>query len=135
MFFSFPYFTPKLFCFFRIRLLVCPCAFSSFLFEFFFSLFWNAIFWLHCLTQSQYLLSLPSCTSFFWFISSSCIIRFVCYFVFAFSSQLIPFACFFPFLSVFTCSRNFFTCSSSLNSHPGFVFLIKFFRGKPILSV
>ena len=56
MFTSFPYFAPKLFCFFIIRLLVCIGAFTpDFLVEFFW--FKNVPFCLYCFILSRYLFS------------------------------------------------------------------------------
>ena len=78
MFSSLPYFAPKLFCFFIIRLLVCLRAISLCLLVELFSLFWNVLFCLYCFILSQYLFSLPSFASSFWFISSSCFICFTC---------------------------------------------------------
>ena len=87
-----------------------------------FSLFWNILFWLYCLTLSRYLLSLPSFVNIFWFISSGCITWLICRLILMFSFQY-TLACF-PFPRC----HSFFTCPSSLISHPGFVFVFGFFR-------
>ena len=134
MFFLLLYFTPKLFCFPCARLLVCFHAFSTDLPVEFFSLFWNALFCLYCLTLSRYLLSFPSFTHIFWFISSSCIVRFVCCLVLVFSSQHILMC--FSFISTFAGCRNFFICSSSLITPPGFCISIWLhLRNHDLLSV
>ena len=115
MFFLFPYFTPKLFCFLCIRLLVCIWKFSNyFLVEFsFFILECPVFFFLHHLTMSRYLPRLPLFPNTFCLISS-CMVGHFCPFVFIFASQHIP-SCF-SFLSTFSCYRNFFTCPSNLIS-------------------
>ena len=98
IFFMFPYFTLKLFCFLWIRLLVCPRVFSAYLLvEFFLLLFWKILFWFYLLILFQYLLSLPSFVNIFGFISLCCIIRLACCFVLIFSFQIIP--VFFPSLT------------------------------------
>ena len=68
-------------------------------------LFWKVLFWLYCLILSQYLLGLLSFAKVFWFISVSCILRFVHCFVWAFLFHHIPM--YFPSLA--SCDRNFFT--------------------------
>ena len=119
----FPYFTPKLFCFLYIQLLVCTREISTYLLlEVFFCYFGISWFFLYCLTLSRYLLSFSSFANIFRFISSSWIVKFDNSFVLVFSSQHI--LVYFFFLSNFACCHNFFTCPSSLISHPGFVFLL-----------
>ena len=68
-------FYSKLFCFPRIRLLVCSCVISLYLQVDFFSLFWNVLFCLYCFTQSRYLFNHSSFANTCWFISS-CIVIF-----------------------------------------------------------
>ena len=118
----FPYFTSKSFCFFYIRLLVCSRAFSTYLLVEFSFVIWNALFCSHRLTLSLYLLNLSSFASIGWFIFSICIVWLVRCFTFVFSSHQII-ACFFS-LSTFDFCSNFFTCPSSLISHPGFVSIL-----------
>ena len=76
MFSWLPYFTPKLFSFSCIQLLLV-CFLSSHP-TCFLSLFWNVLFCLYCFTFCLYLFNLPSFLSTFWFISSSCIVIFSC---------------------------------------------------------
>ena len=125
MFFPFPYFTPFFFCFSCIRFLICPDTFFTILFVEFLLLFWKAPLCLYCMTLSQYLLSLLSFANIFWFISSNCVIRLVCYCLFGiFSFYWVPVR--FTFLSSFDCCRSFFICPCILLSHPDFVFLFRF---------
>ena len=87
IFFLFLYFTPKLFCFLCIRLLVFffLYVFSTYiLVVFFFFLFWHILFCLDCLTLSSCLLSLPSFANIFWFIFSRCDVKLICLFLFCF---------------------------------------------------
>ena len=67
--------------------------------------------------QSQYLSSLHSLANIFGFISSSCIVGFVCCFVFVLSSQLIL-LCFSFFLCIFAFWSNFLIYPSGLIRHP-----------------
>ena len=72
--------------------------------NFFFLVFWNALFCLHCLILYRYPFSLPSFTSNFWFISSSCIVYFNCV-AFCFPSQYTQM--FFVCHCIFACGRRF----------------------------
>ena len=91
-------------------------------------------FCLYYLTLFLYFLSLISFTNIFWFISSSCVVIFVCSCLFGvFSFSWVP-VCF-TFLSSFACYRSFFICPSSLISHPYFIVLFGFRWGIPILSL
>ena len=99
--FLFPYFTPKLFCFLCIRLLVSSRVFPTYLSVELSFLFWKALFCLYCLAQSQYLLLLPSFANIFRFISLSRIVRLVYCFILVFSYQSI--LAYFSFLNAFAC--------------------------------
>ena len=75
-----------------------------------FLLFGNVLFCLYCLTLSWYLLSLPSFTDKFWFISPCSVVRFVCGCLFGIFSF-----CSLPVCHVFFCSftcHSFFICPS-----------------------
>ena len=99
---------------------------------FFFLLFWNVQCYFFCLVLSRYLLSVSFFANIFGFISSSHIVNLLIYFVLVLSYQHIPLC--FLFLGTFACCRTFFTCPSSLISHPGFAFLFGFLWGTLILS-
>ena len=116
MFFLLPYFASG--CWF-VRVPYPPTCWQNSL-----SLFWNVLFCLHCLTLSEYLLTLSYFANIFWFISSCWIVRLVFCFVLVFSSQHI-FAWFF-FCSPFAYCHSFFSYLSSLISHP-----IVFLFGSP----
>ena len=98
-----------------------------------FSLLWNMLFYLYCLTLSRYLLSLSSFANIFWFIFSSSSLRLICCFVLFLLSQHIL-ECF-SFLSIFANCHSFFIRPFSQISHLCFVFLFGFLRGTPILSL
>ena len=78
MFFFSSYFTPKLFCFFYLRLLYCLCAHFTKFWLNFLSLSWNVQFYMNCFTSFHFLLNLFSFNNIFYFISSSCFVRLVC---------------------------------------------------------
>ena len=123
MFPLFPDFPPKVFSFLVIRLLVCLCASSpNMLIELIFHCFpfLSVIFFI----LSRYLFSIPSSTSTFWFISSSCIFCFICI-AFLYLSKPIPafFLCFIIFVSY----RRLLISVSYQISHPCFGFLFVFF--------
>ena len=123
---SVPYFT--LFHFLCIRLLICFRAFSiEVLVEFSFFLIscFACIIW-----PCASIIWVSFFTNIFWFISSSGTFRIVSCFLVLFISIYI---CVFSFLCTFVCWRSFFTCTSSLISHSGFIFLLKFSKGNPIL--
>ena len=85
----------------------------------------------YCFTFCRYLFNLPSFTSTFWFISSSCIVSFSRV-VFSFLFLIVP-ASFFC-LIIFACFRRFFIWVSSRNSHSGFDFSFVLFEGISIVS-
>ena len=99
-----------------------PTWWSNFL-----SLFWNVLFRSYCLTLSRFLFNLPSFTSTFWFISSSCIIIFT-FVAFSFLSQHVP--AFF----IFAYRRIFPICVSCRIYHSGFECLFVALRGIPVFS-
>ena len=117
---TFTYFVPKLFCFPCIRLLVYLRVFSPYLLVEFSIVVLECPVCLYCLILSRYLFSLPSFTSTFWCIASSCI---VCSnrVALLFLSQHI--LAFFFCLRIFVCCRSFLICISSLIFPPGFQFL------------
>ena len=89
----------------------------------FLSLFWNVQFCQYCLILFRYLFSLPSFVCIIWFISSSCIVCFICRVAFLFTFH------FFICLIRFPCFRRFLICFSSRISHSGFEYLFVYFRG------
>ena len=118
MFSSFPYFSPKWFCFFVICLLVWLRAFSHYLLvEFSFVVFKCPVFYLYCLSWLDIFLFFLSFVSIFWFISSSCIVCFTNWVAFFFSSQHI--SVFYLYFIIFACYCRCFICVSSLIYHPG----------------
>ena len=107
-------------CFYILH--VFPYLQVEFSFIFFRKSCFVCIIWSSC----RYLFSLPSFTRSFWFITSSFIVCSNCI-AFLISSQHI-FALFFC-LSVFVCCWKFSICVYRLISHPGFEFLVVFFKG------
>ena len=106
----FPYFTPKLFCFPRIRLWVCLRTFLPyFLVEFSFVVF-------ECLVLSA-LFDLSSFANTLWFIFTSCII---CTYHVALLFPSNHIRAFFFWHRLLDRHRSFLISVSSLNSHPGF---------------
>ena len=93
----------------------------------FISLFWNVRFCLYCFTLIRYLFNLPSFTSTFWFISSSCTVIFTSV-AFSFLSQHVP--AFFLYFITFACCRKFLICISSWISRLGFEFMFLFLLGE-----
>ena len=89
LFTSFLYFTPKLFCFLVIWLLVCLRSFTTYFLEYLFFIVLECPVLLHCFILSPYVFSLPSVSKTFWLISSCCIVYFSCVALF-FSSQHVP---------------------------------------------
>ena len=98
-----PYFTPKLFSFSCIWLLVCFCVISPNL-EVEFSFVVLECSTLYCFTLCLYLFNVPSFASTFWFISSNCIVIFFCL-AFFFLSQLV--SAFFLCFIIFAYFRSF----------------------------
>ena len=103
---------------FCIRLLICPCAITTNLFEEFFFIIFKSLFCLYCLTLSRNLVSPISSDLFllaeifsFWWVP----VRFI-------------------FFCNFACCHRFFICLSILNSYPGFVYLFGLLWGMSILS-
>ena len=129
--FPFQYFSPKLFCFICIQLLVCPHAFSSNLVDI-------SVVILKCPVLIVLLGPNSVCFKSLFFrqysclISSSCIVRFICCFFLSFFPKYFHV---FSILTLFACCRNFFFCPSSLISYSGFLFLFEFLCGPPILSL
>ena len=102
-------FTPKLFSFSYIRLLVCFRVISSnLLVEFSFVVLECSVF-LYCFTLCLYLFNLPSFASTFWFISSSCIVIFLVLLFHFVPTRSRVFLCLFSF----ACFHSFLICVSS----------------------
>ena len=127
MSFLFPDFTPKLFCFLCIQLLVC---FSCILLQ------------LHYFGRSYFVCVVWPCSSIFRvFLLSLILFYLFCQDLLSdlstvFFSSFYPniwLCVFFFFLSTFLCCHSFFICSSSLISYPSFVFLFVFPWGILIL--
>ena len=104
MLFWLPYFSPKSFDFFSIRLLVCFCVMpSQLLIEFSFVVSECPVLSV-LFSLCRYLFNLPSFAKTFWFISSSCIA--ISRVAFSFLFPRIP-ASFFCFI-ILSCFRWFF---------------------------
>ena len=120
MFFLFPCFTPKLFCF---RFLVCPRVFcTDLLVEFSFVILENLVL---------IVLLEPSAVSF----ESPFFHQYLFIYFFKLHFQTCQLFCFGLFiLSKFTCCHTFCTSLSGLISYPGFVFMFGFRLEISILS-
>ena len=111
---------------------ICWCIHTYLLIEIF-SLYWNVLISLLFYPIKVSFFYFPSFASTFWFTSSSCIFYFICWVAFFFYSQYVP--AFILCLILLADYRRFLICVSCRISHPGFEFLLVFFRGTPILSL
>ena len=119
-----PYFAPKLFCFLRIRLLICFLAISPYIRLDIFIVLECPVLSVLFYAYHRYLFNLPSFAKTFWLISSCYIVIFSCG-SFSFLSQHVP--AFFLCFIIFACCNRFLICVSSRISDPGFEFMLVFF--------
>ena len=125
LFSSLIYFSPKLFCFLVIQLLVCLCAFSHYLLVEFLRCF--GMFCLVCVVlPCLHIFCFLSFALALWFINLSCIVCFICV-AFSFLSQLFPASSL--SLIIFISYRIFLIYISSRISKPSFEFPFMIFKG------